>query len=107
KETLQLFLQMQKKLNVRKAGIKIGDWARDEIIPDHALSLSTLYNLTITTLELEKEAAIQFLRRSDFSFDVLPKGWIMITYKSLPIGWIKSLGNRINNYYPKEWRIRH
>ncbi|MDE5638208.1 MAG: hypothetical protein K2I47_00145, partial [Odoribacter sp.] len=21
-------------------------------------------------------------------------------------GWGKSIGNRLNNYYPKEWRIR-
>lgn len=105
-ETLQLFLQLQSKLNVRKAGIKVGDWARDEIIPDHALSLSTYYNATIATLELNKEQAIQFLRRADFAMENMPKGWLMITYQSLPLGWIKSLGNRFNNYYPKDWRIR-
>ena len=106
-KTLQLFLQVQSKLNVRKAGFKVGDCARDEIIPDHALALTTVYNRKIETLDLAKEDAIQFLRRTDFSFNSLPKGWLMITYKSLPLGWIKSLGNRINNYYPKEWRIRN
>jgi len=36
----------------------------------------------------------------------LPKGWILFTYQNLPLGWGKNLGNRLNNYYPKEWRIR-
>ena len=104
--TYDLFLQLQSKLNIRKAGIKIGDGIRDEIIPDHALALSMLYNNAIKTIELDKESAIEFLRRNDFSIDQLSKGWLIITYKSLPLGWIKSLGNRFNNYYPKEWRIR-
>jgi NOL1/NOP2/fmu family ribosome biogenesis protein len=30
----------------------------------------------------------------------------MVTYEGLPLGWIKNIGNRINNYYPKDWRIR-
>ncbi|MCB9291905.1 MAG: hypothetical protein H6559_02045 [Lewinellaceae bacterium] len=24
---------------------------------------------------------------------------------SMPLGWIKGLKNRINNYFPREWRI--
>ena len=105
-QTLQLFLQLRSRLNVRKAGIKVGDWARDEIIPDHALALSTYYSRAIIALELDKEQSIQFLRRADFMIENLQKGWLMIMHQSLPLGWIKSLGNRFNNYYPKEWRIR-
>jgi 16S rRNA C967 or C1407 C5-methylase (RsmB/RsmF family)/NOL1/NOP2/fmu family ribosome biogenesis protein len=104
--TLQLFLQLQKPLNIRKAGIKLGDWARDEIIPDHALALSTIFHPDLPQLGLDRESAIQYLQKKDFAFDSLPKGWLMITFQGIPLGWIKSMGNRINNYYPKEWRIR-
>jgi hypothetical protein len=24
----------------------------------------------------------------------------------VPLGFVKNLGNRANNYFPKEWRIR-
>jgi NOL1/NOP2/fmu family ribosome biogenesis protein len=34
------------------------------------------------------------------------KGWYIIRYKGLGLGWIKALGNRVNNYLPKSWRIR-
>lgn len=104
--TYTIFLQLQAKLNIRKAGIKIGDYGRDEIIPDHALALSTIYSDSIAKHELDKEQALAFLRRNEFTVEHLPKGWLMLTYESLPLGWIKSLGNRFNNYYPKEWRIR-
>lgn len=105
--TMQLFLNVQKKLNVRKAGVKIGDLVRDELIPDHALALSNLRNDNLPVIELNKEDAIAYLRRTDFEVNVTQKGWCMVAYKSLPLGWIKNVGNRINNYYPREWRIRN
>lgn len=104
--TLELFLQLQQVLNIRKAGVKIGDMARDEIVPDHALALSVIKNHELPLVELEKEQALDYLRRVDFETGNLPRGWIMAGYRGLALGWIKSLGNRINNYYPKEWRIR-
>jgi len=103
---MDLFLFLQKRLHVRKAGIKLGDLARNELIPDHALALSTIYNPAIERVDLNKEQAIAFLRKELFEIDQLTKGWLLCFYNDLPIGWIKSLGNRFNNYYPKEWRIR-
>ena len=102
----ELFLFLQKRLHVRKAGIKLGVLARNELVPDHALALSTLYHPSIARVDLNREQAIAFLRKELFEIDQLTKGWLMCFYKDLPIGWIKSLGNRFNNYYPKEWRIR-
>ena len=32
--------------------------------------------------------------------------WLLVTYRGQGLGWCKHLGNRLNNYYPKEWRIR-
>lgn len=36
----------------------------------------------------------------------VPKGQVVITYRGLPLGLVKNIGNRANNLYPKEWRIR-
>jgi hypothetical protein len=27
-------------------------------------------------------------------------------YEQLPLGWIKRIATRLNNYYPLHWRIR-
>lgn len=35
-----------------------------------------------------------------------PRGMVALTYKSRPLGMAKNIGNRANNLYPKEWRIR-
>jgi len=30
----------------------------------------------------------------------------LICYKGQALGWVKNVGNRCNNLYPQEWRIR-
>ena len=35
-----------------------------------------------------------------------PKGIITVTYKGVPLGPVKNIGNRANNLYPKPWRIK-
>jgi len=56
---------------------------------------------------LDKESALCYLSKKDFSVsENLTKGWNIVKYKHLALGWVKVLGNRINNYYPTEIRIR-
>ncbi|HAK31685.1 MAG TPA: tRNA and rRNA cytosine-C5-methylase, partial [Sphingobacterium sp.] len=33
------------------------------------------------------------------------QGWAIASFQGKPLGWMKVLTNRINNYYPKELRI--
>ena len=35
-----------------------------------------------------------------------PKGYVLVTYRQVPIGWEKNIGNRANNLYPQEWKIK-
>ena len=35
-----------------------------------------------------------------------PKGYVLISYQGHPLGFAKNIGNRANNLYPTEWRIR-
>ncbi len=36
-----------------------------------------------------------------------PRGIVQITYRGQRLGLAKNIGNRANNLYPKEWRIRN
>jgi NOL1/NOP2/fmu family ribosome biogenesis protein len=36
----------------------------------------------------------------------VPRGYVLLTYKDAPLGFVKNIGNRANNLYPQEWRIR-
>ena len=96
---------IQFSLYIKKAGITLGSLIRSELIPDHELALSTIINRELPFIEVDKETALQYLRRQDITLATTYKGWVLLTHQHLLLGWIKVLPNRINNYYPKEWRI--
>jgi NOL1/NOP2/fmu family ribosome biogenesis protein len=56
--------------------------------------------------EVEPETALRYLRREDVLPEGLPSGWGLVSYRNLPLGWVKRINNRANNYWPKEWRLR-
>ncbi len=96
---------IQSALYIKKAGVKLGSLIRNELIPDHELAVSTIVAAGISSVEVDKETALQYLRKQEIKVDGFKKGWALLTYSLLPLGWIKVLPNRINNYYPKDWRI--
>ncbi len=104
KEWLNEVAFLASQLYIKKAGIALGAVKGKDFIPEHELALSLLDLSSLASFEMDKDAALQFLRRKDLSC-VLPKGWQLLRYNRLPLGWVKALPNRINNYYPKEWRI--
>ena len=92
-------------LYIKKAGICIGEVKGKDFVPHHELAVSTLSLSNIATLAITKEQALQYLRRKEFGLDNVIKGWVLATFEGLGLGWMKVLPNRINNYYPQEWRI--
>lgn len=56
-------------------------------------------------LELSYSDSIAYLRREALHI-AAPRGIVCVTYRGLPLGLAKSVGNRLNNLYPQEWRIR-
>ena len=96
---------IQSCLYIKKAGIKLGALIRSELIPAHELAVSNIRSASIPKLEIDKETALQYLRKMDIIIQSEIKGWVLLTYLQLPLGWIKIMANRTNNYYPKEWRI--
>ena len=96
---------IQNSLYIKKAGVKMGAVIRDELIPHHELALSTIISKGIPSIEVDLQTALQYLRKQEIKIKYSLKGWALIKYQQLPLGWVKILPNRINNYYPKEWRI--
>ncbi len=96
---------VQSCLYIKKAGVKLGTIIRNELIPDHELALSSIANPHLPAIEVDAATALQYLRKQDIQIDTGIRGWALITHRKLPLGWMKILPNRINNYYPKEWRI--
>jgi 16S rRNA C967 or C1407 C5-methylase (RsmB/RsmF family)/NOL1/NOP2/fmu family ribosome biogenesis protein len=93
------------KLRIVKAGTIVGEIQRKGINPHHELALHQDLCTFPKRIELEKDQALQYLHGDTFSLSG-EHGWQLITYQNQTLGWIKHLGNRFNNLYPKEWRIR-
>lgn len=56
--------------------------------------------------ETDRKTALAFLRKEDIPVPDIAGDWMLVSYQNIGLGWCKNLGNRLNNYYPKEWRIR-
>jgi 16S rRNA C967 or C1407 C5-methylase (RsmB/RsmF family)/NOL1/NOP2/fmu family ribosome biogenesis protein len=97
-------LQLASQLYIKKAGVSVGELKGQDFIPAHELAVSYLPLDSFNAIDLDKEQALSYLRRAEFSCTV-QKGWSLMRYNRLGLGWAKILPNRINNYYPQEWRI--
>lgn len=72
--------------------------------PEGAHSLEP--NQSYPHYELTFEEAQLYLRAQSFSLaKEAPLGYITLTYCGLPLGYGKNIGSRLNNLYPKGWRI--
>ncbi|MAN87003.1 MAG: tRNA/rRNA cytosine-C5-methylase [Algoriphagus sp.] len=100
------FEKISQHLSIRYFGVELGKKQKNDWIPSAEWALSTLPKNGFNLLNVNLAQALDFLRKKDLEINEFPLGWVLICYQDLPLGWIKNLGGRSNNYYPKEWRIR-
>lgn len=93
-------------LNVMHMGVNVGAIKGKNCVPSHSLALSSALNpAAFPTCEVDYLAAMAFLRGEALSLPQAPRGYVLLTYHSQPIGFVNNLGNRANNLYPKAWRV--
>jgi len=102
KQQLQIIVG---NLYIKKAGIELGVVKGKDLIPSHELAMSHLDLSEIKKNNLSIEQALQYLSKKEVNIDTDSTGWALAFFDNIPLGWIKILPNRINNYYPTEWRI--
>lgn len=115
-ETIRLFPQayaeayrlIANQLRIVTAGVRLGEIKGKDLLPAHSLALSTLLNReAFPSVELDWEAAVSYLKKEALHLPAeIAKGYVLVCYKQTPLGFVKHLGNRANNLYPAEWRIR-
>ena len=99
---------LQQTLKVIHAGITLGEIKGKDLIPHHSLAMSTaLASDVFPKAEVTYEQAIAYLRKEGLNLGAdVPRGYVLLTYKGVALGFVKNIGNRANNLYPQEWRIR-
>ncbi|MFD2572249.1 methyltransferase domain-containing protein [Spirosoma soli] len=100
------FLFLDVALRNKGFGLEIGQFKGTDFIPSHALALSTIINRNLPVVALSRENAIRYFKKENLVLDEAVKGWLLAQYNGLNLGWVKGVGNRVNNYLPKDWRIR-
>ena len=65
-----------------------------------------LFNGPEPKVELDLQQSLRYLHGDSFSLPDAPLGMLVVCYRSHPLGYVKNLGTRCNNLYPKGRRIR-
>jgi len=92
-------------LKIKKLPLHIGQLKGKDFIPHSYLAYQNRLNNDVIKVDVDSLVALQYLRKQPFVLADETKGFSLLTYKDFNLGWFKNLGNRINNYYPAEWRI--
>ncbi len=107
KSRLDDFCILKKHLKCMHTGILLGELKGKDFIPATCVALSKMLDKeSVESVEVNYVTAISFLRKEAIQLPETGRGYILICYKQQALGWVKNVGNRCNNIYPQEWRIR-
>ena len=104
----EVYNRLRDRMRVISGGIQLAELKGKDLIPSHSLAMSACRNDKVFPVaEVNYEQAIAYLRKEAFALDAdVARGYILIRYKGMALGFVKNIGNRANNLYPQEWRIR-
>jgi len=101
------YMYIKKQLKCMHSGLLLGEIKGTDFIPSSSIALSKkLDKESVEKVDVDYKTAISFLRKDAITLPDSPRGYILISYKGQGLGWVKNLGNRTNNLYQQEWRIR-
>jgi len=106
-EKISVLNALMEQLRVISFGLPVAQFKKNDLLPEHTFALSVDRNPEVfEALKLDLRDALLFQKKDEIRINSGTKGWLLVTYQDVPIGFVKNLGNRANNYFPKEWRIR-
>lgn len=100
--------RMGGRFHLLSAGIPLAVSKGNKTQPHEALALTTaLQRGSFAELDVDRDVALQYLRRLSLTLpEGSPRGYVLLTYRNLPLGFVNNLGAHANNLYPQNWKIR-
>ena len=102
--------QLEKSLRVIASGTSVAIRKGRDLVPeaDFALAVSrvSLEGLSFTAVEVSHEEALKFLAKEPLVLPDAPRGYLLLTFEGLGLGFVKNLGSRTNSLLPAARRIR-
>jgi 16S rRNA C967 or C1407 C5-methylase (RsmB/RsmF family)/NOL1/NOP2/fmu family ribosome biogenesis protein len=104
---VQLLNILNEQLRIISFGLPVAQFKKSDLLPEHTFALSVDRNPEIfEAVKLDLRDALLFQKKDEIRINSSTKGWLLVQYQGVPLGFVKNLGTRANNYFPKEWRIR-
>jgi 16S rRNA C967 or C1407 C5-methylase (RsmB/RsmF family)/NOL1/NOP2/fmu family ribosome biogenesis protein len=105
--SMENYLQLFHSLTVIRAGTKLFTVKKNDSLPSHELAISGFIREgAFPGIETDLHNSLAYLRRDNLNLKPENLGWNLLSFNRINIGFINNIGNRINNYFPVEWRIR-
>ncbi len=109
KAHIRLLREIKGRLDVIHEGVLLGTVKGRDIIPSQSLAMSL--SVAADKFErhnLNREEALRYLHGDTPTLpEGMKRGFVLLTYRNMPLGFVKNIGNRSNNLYPAPWRIKH
>lgn len=94
-------------LHVLSSGCAVGVLKGKDLVPDADMALSIILDKNAyPAVDVDRQTALAFLHRDSVVLSDAPKGFVLIRYEGVSLGFVKNLGNRCNNLHPQGRRIR-
>jgi 16S rRNA C967 or C1407 C5-methylase (RsmB/RsmF family)/NOL1/NOP2/fmu family ribosome biogenesis protein len=79
-----------------------------DFVPSHSFALSADINAgNFNVWEVDRITALKYLKRETLPAPSnIGKGYVLLTYLGVPLGWVKNIGVRCNNMLPQNRRIK-
>lgn len=105
--------RLEKALKVIASGTAVATRKGHDLVPeaDFALMIpdvrsASLRDLSFESVGISREDALKFLSRAPLVLPDAPRGYLLLTYEGLGLGFVKNLGTRTNSLLPASRRIR-
>jgi 16S rRNA C967 or C1407 C5-methylase (RsmB/RsmF family)/NOL1/NOP2/fmu family ribosome biogenesis protein len=97
---------LSRQLRLLRKGLKLGTRKKNKWIPDPETAFSVAVDGHFPKVSIDEKQAQSYLRCETFDLHSDFKGYQKVSFEGHVLGYINHLGNRFNNYYPSNWRIR-
>ena len=91
-------------LRVVSAGISLMRLGRSHIEPQHALAMALTPSLAHQHAALADDDAARYLLGEAIACDEAVRGWQLMCWQGMPLGWAKASGGCYKNHLPKGLR---
>lgn len=88
-------------VKVLRLGLHVGQMKGKVFAPDHALALAIPGN---KYADVEEAGALAYLHGESLPCDEALRGWLMVRWQGMQLGWGKASDGQIKNHYPKGLR---